>query len=136
MVAVGAVIEHVPTGRVLLLKRADDMDFAGGMWDDVGGRVHQFEEPDDTLRREISEECGLSVEIVKPLRTFHLFRGERTAEHELIGVIYWCQSTSDQVTLSAEHSEYRWLLPHEAIELLDDPGIKEDVEAFIRERGL
>ncbi|MEA2573097.1 MAG: hypothetical protein QOH93_395 [Chloroflexia bacterium] len=27
MVAVGAIIEHVPSGRVLLIKRADTADF-------------------------------------------------------------------------------------------------------------
>lgn len=136
MVAVGAVIEHAPSGRVLLVKRADEADFEGGVWEDVTGRVRQFEEPEDALRREIEEECGLAVEIVKPISVFHLFRGERTAEHELIGIIFWCRTESDEVRLSEEHSEFRWVAPLEALEVVEHEGIRGDFEAFVRERGL
>ena len=136
MVAVGAVIEHTPTGNVLLLKRADTADYEAGLWEDVTGRVHQFEEPEHALHREIREECGLTVEIVKPLTVFHLFRGERTPEHELIGIIFWCKTHSDRVTLSPEHSDYRWLPPLDALSFIDHPGVRSDYEAFARERGL
>ncbi len=136
MVAVGAVIEHVHTGRVLLIKRAEAADYSGGIWEDVTGRMHQFEEPEEALRREIREECGLEVEIVKPLSVFHLFRGERTAEQELIGIVFWCRSESDEVRLSAEHSDYRWVTASEALEVVEHAGIRGDYEAFVRERGV
>lgn len=136
MVAVGAVIEHAPSGRVLLIKRSEAADYSGGIWEDVTGRVHQFEEPEDALRREIGEECGLTVEIVKPISVFHLYRGERTAENELIGIIFWCRTESDEVRLSGEHTDYRWVTPDEALEVVAHPGIRADFEAFVRERGI
>ena len=136
MVAVGAVIEHTPTGRVLLLKRAGTADFEAGLWEDLTGRVHQFEEPLDALHREVREECGLTVEIVKPLTVFHLFRGERTPEHELIGIVFWCKTPSDRIALSTEHTDYRWLPPLDALSFIEHPGIRSDYEAFARERGL
>jgi 8-oxo-dGTP diphosphatase len=135
MVAVGAVIEHVPTGRILMMQRAATADFMPGMWEDLTGRMKQFEEPEDALRREIREETGLEIEVVKPIKIFHLYRGERTAQNELVGIVYWCTAESDRVTLSHEHDAYRWVLPREALEMVDDPGIRDDIEAFIAERG-
>lgn len=135
MVAVGAVIEHAPSGRVLLIKRSEAADYSGGIWEDVTGRVHQFEEPEDALRREVVEECGLAVEIVKPISVFHLYRGERTADNELMGIVVWCWTESDVVRLSGEHSDCRWVTPHEALEVVEHPGIRGDFEAFVRERG-
>ena len=136
MVAVGAVIEHTPTGNVLLLQRAPTSDFEAGLWEDITGRVHQFEEPQAALHREIREECGLTVQIVKPLTVFHLFRGDPTPDHELIGIVFWCTTSSDRVTLSHEHTDCRWLPPLDAISFVQHPGIKGDYEAFARERGL
>src|SRR5690242_15253839 len=131
MVAVGAMIEHVGSGRILLLKRSEQADYLGGIWEDLTGRMKQFEEPEEALRREVREECGLEIEIGKPLKVFHLYRGERTAENEVIGIIYRCRSLSDQVVLSHEHSAYRWLPPQEALRLVEHPDIRADIEALI-----
>jgi 8-oxo-dGTP diphosphatase len=96
--------------------------------------MKQFEEPEVALRREVREECGLEIAIVKPLTIFHLYRGAPTADNELVGIIYWCRSASDQVTLSHEHSDYRWLPPQEALQWVEHPGIKGDIEALIAEQ--
>ena len=135
MVAVGAVIEHVPTGRILLMQRAASADYLPGVWEDLTGRMKQFEEPEDALRREVREETCLEIEIVKPIKIFHLSRGDKTAQNELVGIIYWCTTQSDRITLSPEHDAYRWLPPHEALDMVDDPGIRGDIEAFIAEHG-
>ena len=100
MVAVGAMIEHATSGKVLLLKRADTADFLPGIWEDIMGRMKQFEEPEETLRREVSEETALEVEIVKLLRVAHEYRGERTAGNEMVEIVYWCKTHSDRVVLS------------------------------------
>src|SRR5947209_2840493 len=111
LVAVGAMIEHAETRRILLLRRAENVDWLPGVWEDIGGRMKQFEEPEDALRREVREESGLEIEIVKPINIFHLFHGERSAGNELVIITYWCKTHSDLVVLSYEHSEYRWLAP-------------------------
>ena len=50
-------------GRVLLGRRARDP--AAGRWDILGGFMDEFEQPLDTLRRELREETGLEVEPVR-----------------------------------------------------------------------
>ena len=135
MVAVGAVIEHEPSGEVLLLKRAQKAGFAPGVWEDITGRMKQLEEPEQALRREVREETGLEISIVKPLRVFHIFRGARTPGNELVGILFWCKTQGKEVKLSEEHTEFRWLKPDEALHLLDSDGIKEDIVAYIKECG-
>jgi 8-oxo-dGTP diphosphatase len=133
LVAVGAMIEHAESGRILLLKRSENIAFLPGVWEDIGGRLKQFEEPEDALRREVREESGLEIEIIRPINIFHLFHGERNADNEMIIITYWCRSHSDHVVLSQEHSEYRWLSPREALRLAEHEGVRSDLEAFLSE---
>lgn len=133
MVAVGAMIEHEPSGKILLAKRVDTADYLPGIWEDIGGRIKQFEEPEDALRREVREETGLDIEILKPLAIFHDYRGERGAENELLIITYWCKARSNQVVLSNEHSAYQWVSPQEGLELAEHIGVKRDIQALIAE---
>jgi mutator protein MutT len=133
MFAVGAIIELIGENKILLLKRSDNADYSPGIWEDITGRVHQFEEPEDALRREIAEEAGIEVEIQKPLTTFHLFRGEKSADTELIGIIYYCTTDNPHVKISGEHTEYLWTTPQEALTRVTHPGVKKDIERYLEE---
>ena len=133
-VAVGAMIEHAPTGKILLLKRAETADYLPGIWEDVMGRMKQFEEPEDALRREVREESGLEIQIIKLLTVFHGYRGERAPENEWVGIVYWCKTQSDRVVLSEEHTAYEWVYPEKALEMVQHPGVRSDIEALLKER--
>jgi 8-oxo-dGTP diphosphatase len=133
MVAVGAMIEHASSGKILLVKRVETANYLPGIWEDLGGRIKQFEEPEEALRREVREETGLEVEILKPLAVFHDYYGKRTAENELLIITYWCKTGSDQVVLSEEHTDYRWVSPEEGLKLADHVGVRKDIQAFIDE---
>ena len=131
LVAVGAIIEHAASGRILLLKRSENVAFLPGIWEDIGGRLKQFEEPEQALRREVREESGLEIEIIRPINIFHLFHGETNADNKMIIITYWCRSHSDHVVLSQEHSDYRWLAPREALRLAEHEGVRSDLQAFL-----
>lgn len=57
LVATGAIIENTSTRKILLLKRSETKDFSPGIWEYPMGRLNQFEEPQNGLRREIMEEA-------------------------------------------------------------------------------
>jgi 8-oxo-dGTP pyrophosphatase MutT (NUDIX family) len=135
-VSMGAIIEHPTESKILLLKRNPKADFSPGIWEEITGRINQFEEPYKGLRREVMEEAGIKIEIVKPLTIFHLFRGAEKPENELVGIIFWCKAKKTDVRISGEHTDYRWLKPEEALKLVKHPGVKNDIETYIKEKGL
>ncbi len=136
LVAVGAIIENTKTGKILLLKRSVDKDFSAGIWEYITGRLQQFEDPLAGLKREILEEAGIEVEVVKPISIFHIFRGEKTAENELVGIMYWCEIDSEEVKISDEHSEYKWVTTDEALKMIEKPSMQADIRAFMVERAV
>ena len=136
--AVGAVIEYIPSGKILMLKRSPALDFDAGEWEPgISGRMKQCEELEDALRRETFEETGIrDIEILKPLTAHHLFRGKSIAENELILIMYYCRTDSFEVQISEEHEEYRWATPEEGLELAGShAGMRQDIETFIKEKN-
>lgn len=131
MVAVGAIIELQNTGKILILKRSVNLDWHAGEWEIHYGRIAQFEGLENSLEREVQEETGIiDIEIVKPLTVWHIFRGSKKAENELIGITYHCRTKTEKVKLSNEHSEYRWVTPATALKLIKIEGIRKDVENY------
>ena len=118
---VGALLWRPSDSRYLALRRSEEKDFAGGAWECITGRVDQGESFADALRREIYEELGIQVQVDFIVGTVHFFRGEPRPENEMVGVQYCCSVENPQdIRLSAEHTEYRWITAEEAEELF--PG--------------
>ena len=74
-----------------------------------GGRLDFGEDPKTALEREINEEVGLIVDIIKPLDVWHLIKDK----FQLIGINYLCIWKEGEVVLSDEHEAYEWLSEEE-----------------------
>ncbi len=98
-IAVNAFLIH--KNRFLLLKRAQKPF----IWGPPGGKLQIDEDPIQGLQREALEETGLQIHVFQPVTTwFGCFN-----KLPLLSVDYLCTSANNSVTLSHEHSEYRWL---------------------------
>lgn len=75
------------------------------LWELPGGRMEFGETSEETLRREILEETGLTVKPIKLLDTWNLIR----EDYQIAGIIYLCQLEEGEVRLSDEHDAYRWI---------------------------
>jgi 8-oxo-dGTP pyrophosphatase MutT (NUDIX family) len=129
MVAVGAIIEDVGTNKILLVKRNDPFHF--GEWEVTYGRLDQHEEILEGLARELKEETGITkFEVIQVLRLWHIYRGEKKAENEVMGTTFHIQVSSPTITLSDEHSEFRWVSVEEALQMISVKGIKADMAHF------
>lgn len=116
---IAALIRSPKTGQYLLLRRAADKDYAAGVWECVTGRVDQGEGFEDALYREVQEELGVTIKADYILGTTHFYRGVPTPKNELVGVVFLCSlDESQSISISREHSEFRWLSASQAFELL------------------
>ncbi len=94
-------------GKILVLKRKDDI------WEFPGGSVDWGERPEQSISREVKEETGLVVHsLVYTGITSAIYEKDGNEKHSIY-LIYKGEVNSDRVTLSREHSEYRWLFPNE-----------------------
>ena len=99
----------VKEGAFLFLRRRNDP--AKGQWWLPGGRIRKGETLQDALFREVKEETGLSVSIVRLINVYSRVFPER---HD-ISIVYLCETREDKVALNSEHSEYAFfkVLPKE-----------------------
>ncbi len=95
-------------GKVLIVRRSKGARGDFGTWELPGGRLEFGETPEQALCREVIEEVGIAVDILRPLDCWSFLKEEDT---QIIGVTYLCkpQLESVEVQLSNEHTEYSWI---------------------------
>ncbi len=116
-------------GRVLMIRRADALKRAPGMWGLPGGVLEPGESPREGAVRELMEELNLAGRPVQLLGSAPSFNGQ----YEL----FWIEVAVDDLgTLKPrpeEVAEARWVAPHELAGLV--PLIGGAVEGFQRFLG-
>ncbi len=134
MVAAGAVIEHPTEDKILITKR-QNTDQENHKWELIYGRIDNLEGLFPGLKREVFEETGLKdIKIIKAIRIWNFFRGEKKAENEIHGITFICKALSDKIKLNHEHSNYEWIDPIKALEKITTPGIRADLELYLKHR--
>lgn len=95
--------------KVLLIVKSDKEDINPNSIDIPGGRLEYGEIPEDSLKREIKEETGLDVEIIKPTRCWSFIKDEK--KFQLVGVTFYCRFIGGEESLSDEHDSFVWVEP-------------------------
>lgn len=101
--AIKAIIQKAD--KVLLIKKSDKVDIYPGRWDLPGGRLNPDETWEQGLAREVQEETGLKVKLIREVRDWE------SNKWDTIGKTVLCEYMSGEVQLSWEHTEYRWIKP-------------------------
>lgn len=129
----------VNKGRVLLVNHKKL-----NKWLPIGGHIELNEDPEETLFREVKEECGLKIEILgkKPIiqadgvkflyppKFLDIHRISKTHRH--VGLNYFAKTNSDKFVFNKEeHNEIRWFTKKE----LDKPefNLAPDVKFYAKE---
>lgn len=103
-------------GQILILREAGSYDEGtnAGRYHMPGGRLDPGEPFIDGLKREVDEETGLRIEIGKPIYVGEWFPVIKGVHNQIVAIFFICKSLTDNVRLSEEHDEYKWVLPKDA----------------------
>jgi dATP pyrophosphohydrolase len=110
----------------LLLKRAANEKYPG-VWQMVTGSIEN-ETAYQTALREIKEESGLTPTKLWVVPNMNSFYSPEKDVIVMIPVFAVLVDRNQNVIISEEHSEYKWVKKEEAIKLLAWPGQRKSVE--------
>lgn len=108
-IAVKALI--VRGGKILVLRRSAGDEIDPGSWEIPGGRLEWGEDAEQALAREVLEETGLAIEVVRPVSVWCIRPDEAV---QVIGITFLARHLRGEIRLGAEHDLARWILPFEA----------------------
>ena len=102
----GAVVVRQDTDLQYLI-----LQYGAGHWDLVKGHGERGESEEETVLRELKEETGITrAEFVPGFREEVHYFFQRRAHTVYKEVVYYLIETpEEEVTLSDEHIDYRWL---------------------------
>ncbi len=113
--------------KYLLLKRSAKSRIYPGIWQMITGGIEIGEFTKDAVIRELKEETGITpskLYVIPRINTFYLAMVDKICMCPVFLTIV----ESDEVKISDEHSEYKWLGYTEAKELVYWPNQKESME--------
>src|SRR5580765_6539778 len=98
-------------GRVLLGRRAREPE--QGKWDVLGGFVHEGEDPEAALRRELQEETGLDVEPERFLGVWLDLYGEGEGAVSTLNLVWTVRVVGGEMAAADDVAELAWFAPAE-----------------------
>jgi 8-oxo-dGTP diphosphatase len=103
----------VDNNNLLIIKRSSNDNFNPNIWEIPGGRINIGENPLLGLKREVKEETGINIEIIKILNTENFTNNKK---EKIFMKTYLCKplinnnnKNINNIILSKEHSEYKWI---------------------------
>ncbi len=96
----------ISESKILIVRKGPLMKMAG-KYEFPGGKIENNESEEDCIKREIKEELGIKVVVLKRLiPTFYKY--ESSSVHL---IPFLCSQTDGQITLT-EHDVFHWVDPH------------------------
>jgi 8-oxo-dGTP diphosphatase len=114
--------------KFLIIHRTATAPANPNKWDLPGGDLGFGEDTTEGIIREIKEETGLEVEDIKP---FDVESHVNEKNEFWVTIAYKARAKSDDVKLSFEHDEFRWIQARDFLELETTGKLKRFVKRLI-----
>lgn len=93
-------------------------------WEFLDGQVNFGEAPDKAVIRNIAEKTGINAYIGRILYTWSFMMGDV----QNIGLSYLCETAEDEVVLSEDLIEYKWVTKEEIKQYITNTSVLEDID--------
>ena len=101
-------------GKYLFLQKVNDMlPQNNGKWECAGGKIKPKEKPEQQVLEEVHQETGLKCKITKQLP----FISMKDNKYDSNCYCFLLEAPTNKVTLSKEHSKYKWVKPNKVNKL-------------------
>jgi len=124
-------------GKLLIIQRAKD-DHWPNFWEIPRGKVDEGEKIKQGLLREVKEEVGLDIEILQYFNKFnYVVKHNGIIERVSTQYNFICRmkNEDDEVKLSHEHQNYKWISYDAEAELYLNGEIKQTVMMALNKFG-
>ena len=127
-VSAGIIIKRSKnnTPMLLLIKRSPDDNWPL-QWEVPRGKCESGENRNECLIREVKEETGLDVISEKFIGKFKYIADNGTRETTQYNYLCRLKNPKQEIRLSREHAEYRWVTSFAEVELMVNPELKKIV---------
>lgn len=113
-------------GKYLLIRRSNTEETGAGTWEFPGGKLDFGESVEQCILREIREETGLTAEILGLAYVTDFYTSDT---RKVVLINYICRADNSAVTLSDEHTAYKWVNKEEILCEIDG-GIADSLRQY------
>ncbi|SES71588.1 NUDIX domain-containing protein [[Clostridium] polysaccharolyticum] len=122
-IKVKGIVQH--DDKYLIVKRwYDDRIEEPYQWEFLDGQVVFGESPDKAVVRAVADMTGIDAYIGKIMYTWSFMLGDVCS----IGLAYLMITANDDIVLSEDLIEYKWVTKEEIKEYITNPHVLEDIE--------
>lgn len=92
--------------KLLILKRSKNKKVLPEYYEMPGGGIEFGESPEEAIKREVKEEAGLNIKVLKPYATF----SDVINDKQYIDIQFYAEVIGEnKVKLSDEHTKFEWI---------------------------
>ena len=125
-IIVKSIIFNFSFGKILLMQRSKTDLVGANTWEGEGGNIEAGETLEEAIRREIREETKITEVEIGRIAYVTLVDGD----NPYLIVAYFCEVSTENVSLSDEHQAFMWASKEECRRILP-AAIIEDFEKTI-----
>lgn len=119
----------IDRNRVLIIQRAAEEKYLPSFWEIPSGKKEPFEDIHTTVKREVKEEVGMDIEVVKTVNAFNYRVEKETDTRDVTQINFLVKiKGKPEVKLSPEHQKYAWITKNE----IDNFNLSKEVKEAIK----